>query len=59
MRRITFLRRQPQGIRINLYGIGAFVTTDYKRHRVTGDITFSLSKAFRTDLRELREILLC
>ena len=30
---------------------GALVTTDYKRHRVTGGITFSLSKAFRTDLR--------
>ena len=30
---------------------GALVTTDYKRHRVTGGVTFSLSKAFRTDLR--------
>lgn len=29
---------------------GALVTTDYKRHRVTGGVTFSLSKAFRTDL---------
>ena len=25
--------------------------TDYKRHRLTGGLTFSLSKAFRTDLR--------
>lgn len=30
---------------------GALVTTDYKRHRVTGGVTFNLSKAFRTDLR--------
>ena len=30
---------------------GALTTTDYKRHRITGGITFSLSKAFRTDLR--------
>ena len=30
---------------------GGLVTTDYKRHRVTGGITLSLSKAFRTDLR--------
>lgn len=30
---------------------GALVTTDYKRHRITGGVTFSLSKAFRTDLR--------
>ena len=30
---------------------GALVTTDYKRQRLTGGITFSLSKAFRTDLR--------
>ena len=30
---------------------GALTTTDYKRHRVTGGITLSLSKAFRTDLR--------
>ena len=29
---------------------GALVTTDYKRQRLTGGITFSLSKAFRTDL---------
>lgn len=29
----------------------ALVTTDYKRQRLTGGITFSLSKAFRTDLR--------
>ena len=30
---------------------GALITTDYKRQRLTGGITFSLSKAFRTDLR--------
>lgn len=30
---------------------GALLTTDYKRQRLTGGITFSLSKAFRTDLR--------
>ncbi|MDR1003886.1 MAG: OprO/OprP family phosphate-selective porin [Prevotellaceae bacterium] len=30
---------------------GALLTTDYKRHRLTGGITFSLTKAFRTDLR--------
>ena len=30
---------------------GALTVTDYKRHRLTGGITFSLSKAFRTDLR--------
>ena len=30
---------------------GKLVITDYKRHRVTAGITFSLSKAFRTDLR--------
>ena len=30
---------------------GELVVTDYKRHRVTGGITLSLSKAFRTDLR--------
>lgn len=30
---------------------GALITTDYKRHRVTGGITFSLGKAFQTDLR--------
>ena len=30
---------------------GALSITDYKRHRVTAGITFSLSKAFRTDLR--------
>ena len=30
---------------------GALATTDYKRQRLTGGITFSLSKAFRTDLR--------
>ena len=30
---------------------GALVTTDYKRQRLTGGITFSLSKAFRADLR--------
>ena len=30
---------------------GALVTTDYKRQRLTGGITFSLSKAFHTDLR--------
>lgn len=30
---------------------GALTITDYKRHRLTGGITFSLSKAFRTDLR--------
>ena len=30
---------------------GALVTTAYKRQRLTGGITFSLSKAFRTDLR--------
>lgn len=30
---------------------GTLTTTDYKRHRITGGITFSLSKAFRTDLR--------
>ena len=30
---------------------GALVTTDYKRQRLTGGITFSLSKAFRTDQR--------
>ena len=30
---------------------GSLITTDYKRQRLTGGITFSLSKAFRTDLR--------
>lgn len=30
---------------------GTLAITDYKRHRLTGGITFSLSKAFRTDLR--------
>ena len=30
---------------------GALAITDYKRHRLTGGLTFSLSKAFRTDLR--------
>ena len=30
---------------------GALATTDYKRQRLTGGITFSLSKAFRSDLR--------
>ena len=30
---------------------GALVTTDYQRQRLTGGITLSLSKAFRTDLR--------
>ena len=30
---------------------GRLSITDYKRHRVTGGITLSLSKAFRTDLR--------
>lgn len=30
---------------------GKLLVTDYKRHRVTGGITLSLSKAFRTDLR--------
>lgn len=30
---------------------GELVITDYKRQRLTGGITFSLSKAFRTDLR--------
>lgn len=30
---------------------GALSITDYKRHRLTAGITFSLSKAFRTDLR--------
>ncbi len=30
---------------------GVLVVTDYKRQRLTGGITFSLSKAFRTDLR--------
>ena len=30
---------------------GTHVVTDYKRHRLTGGITFSLSKAFRTDIR--------
>ena len=30
---------------------GALTITDYKRHRLTGGITFSLSKAFRTDIR--------
>lgn len=30
---------------------GALITTDYKRQRLTGGITLSLSKAFRTDLR--------
>ena len=29
----------------------ALIITDYKRHRLTGGITFSLSKAFRTDIR--------
>ncbi len=29
----------------------ALAITDYKRHRLTGGLTFSLSKAFRTDLR--------
>jgi hypothetical protein len=30
---------------------GELIITDYKRQRLTGGITFSLSKAFRTDLR--------
>lgn len=30
---------------------GKLIVTDYKRQRLTGGITFSLSKAFRTDLR--------
>ena len=30
---------------------GRLSITDYKRHRLTGGITLSLSKAFRTDLR--------
>lgn len=30
---------------------GELAITDYKRHRVTGGITLSMSKAFRTDLR--------
>ncbi len=30
---------------------GALSITDYERHRLTGGITFSLSKAFRADLR--------
>ena len=30
---------------------GRLTVTDYKRQRLTGGITFSLSKAFRTDLR--------
>ena len=30
---------------------GALLITDYRRHRVTGGITLSLSKAFRADLR--------
>lgn len=30
---------------------GLLAITDYKRHRLTGGLTFSLSKAFRTDLR--------
>ncbi|MCI1648145.1 MAG: OprO/OprP family phosphate-selective porin [Bacteroides sp.] len=30
---------------------GLLKTDDYKRHRITGGITFSLSKAFQTDLR--------
>lgn len=30
---------------------GVLITTDYKRHRVTGGLTFSLSKAFQTDIR--------
>lgn len=30
---------------------GKLVTNDYKRHRLTSGVTFSLSKAFRTDLR--------
>ena len=30
---------------------GTLSITDYKRHRLTAGITFSLSKAFRTDLR--------
>ncbi|WP_291530241.1 porin [Bacteroides sp. UBA939] len=30
---------------------GALITTDYKRHRVTGGLTFSFGKAFQTDLR--------
>ncbi|MDO4165507.1 MAG: porin [Bacteroides sp.] len=30
---------------------GKLAITDYKRQRLTGGITFSLSKAFRTDLR--------
>ena len=39
---------------------GALVTTDYKRQRLTGGITFSLSKAFRTDLRlNYEKIFLC
>ena len=32
-------------------GTGALLITDYRRHRVTGGITLSLSKAFRADLR--------
>ena len=30
---------------------GGLAITDYKRHRLTGGLTFSLSKPFRTDLR--------
>ncbi len=30
---------------------GHLATTDYRRQRLTGGLTFSLSKAFRTDLR--------
>lgn len=30
---------------------GTLAITDYKRHRITAGLTFSLSKAFRTDLR--------
>lgn len=30
---------------------GALLTTDYKRHRLTGGLTFSLGKAFHADLR--------
>ncbi len=32
-------------------GTGHLATTDYKRHRVTGGLTLSLYKAFRSDLR--------
>ena len=48
--RYDMMTSQSDGKAIN-EETGALTTTDYKRHRITGGITFSLSKAFRTDLR--------